>query len=839
MRRFFISAFALPLLTSAAMADGNSVLFHNGSQMRLALAGSQVEIRYAVPKPSLAVAGVGPGTLLFLGKLGADNRLEGQAFTFKRNCAPAPYVVSGVVQGAEFFLTGFAPQRARIGCAIIGYSEQSGHAVLAFEGLNVSVLSNRTKLSEEAQLRARWEATGASAEKASGTQAATRDANPTGSAVTQPTEFTPVAATQLQQTSPQSAAPTTSVLASTVATNPPPATAPAATAAPGSPKPTPANVQDAASEHVSSQPAPSLPAPTPEPVSVKLADIDYAGLLDAYVRFHPEIRDQKQAVESIWTLTHCREYRQLQFNEFRRGEFLAAAPAFVAAMGSQTQQFRFRIHAQLGEYDVAQGAFAFKPNLNGSNLRIGPSDACIFPNGAPGSFVLRFQDVNALDTLPMPPAEAEAFVRSRTFANGAVNRGIVLELMVEPQAIERASGLDPAVQLGVNDMRVFADDRTAAPIASFSPARKAAILADRQARMAAEAEDVRTIRPFGPQTLAEDAQSYRDHAAPLDPRPVRWSASFTPLQINGALFIIKLEPTIIEDMVPNPGQQPNWNRLTFVNNDEVNALILPADMQAELAKGGKRATLNYIYTPVGYGEDPEMRVTTIFAHADALEISLTDQDGAKTFRINTQSRSKPTALPIDVREPTDFEVAGIRLGQSAEVVKPALEKAFGERMNYDEAQGVIVSANSACTSTPLVISTPRNPCIALYFGKVGSTFFGKEIRGLVRLEIGQRFSEYEFNKFVGALHGQFGQPRARRGDYLSWVDVWGKKLAPRFVNALAPAPNAPAVQTNDKFVADELGQHVAQLEAKQAGNDILTRFVLTDQVFVQTATPGQ
>ncbi len=88
-------------------------------------------IVYAEPKPSIA-ATIKPDTVLFRGWHVPNEWLSGVAYTFKKGCDPAPYLVSGHYQGGlKLTLTGKAPVRE--GCKVIGYSDKSPNASLVFD----------------------------------------------------------------------------------------------------------------------------------------------------------------------------------------------------------------------------------------------------------------------------------------------------------------------------------------------------------------------------------------------------------------------------------------------------------------------------------------------------------------------------------------------------------------------------------------------------------------------------------------------------------------------------------------------------------------------------------
>lgn len=65
--------------------------------------------------------------------------MAGTAYTFRKGCPPAPYAVSGgFVAGATIYdhdriiLRGASPVREKNGCALVGYTTDSGNAELIF-----------------------------------------------------------------------------------------------------------------------------------------------------------------------------------------------------------------------------------------------------------------------------------------------------------------------------------------------------------------------------------------------------------------------------------------------------------------------------------------------------------------------------------------------------------------------------------------------------------------------------------------------------------------------------------------------------------------------------------
>ena len=136
MRLVILSAcFTLATTVSPSFAAGldGSLWDHNGSAMVL----EQSAGRIVYDEPKAAIAGtVQRGTVLFEGRF-SGKRINGTAYVFKRGCEPAPYPVSGVMEGnprgfgSRMVLTGPAPRRDRSSCAIIGTT--GAHSRLVFE----------------------------------------------------------------------------------------------------------------------------------------------------------------------------------------------------------------------------------------------------------------------------------------------------------------------------------------------------------------------------------------------------------------------------------------------------------------------------------------------------------------------------------------------------------------------------------------------------------------------------------------------------------------------------------------------------------------------------------
>jgi hypothetical protein len=109
----------------------HEVLDHGGSLMDSTRSDDgRIEIRYREPRAGLSVQ---QGALLFQGSVGKSGKMMGTAYTFKPGCSPAPYAVEGEWNDGVLLLSGAAPKRARLSCAVVGYDASSQNANLAFE----------------------------------------------------------------------------------------------------------------------------------------------------------------------------------------------------------------------------------------------------------------------------------------------------------------------------------------------------------------------------------------------------------------------------------------------------------------------------------------------------------------------------------------------------------------------------------------------------------------------------------------------------------------------------------------------------------------------------------
>lgn len=112
-----------------------TALLHNDSVVNLVRLGEgNVEIRYLEPRRGLPASM--KGRLLFKGAEDKQHRFAGLAYTFKGNCAPAGYNVSGALdENGEIVLSGEAPNWDPKSCRVLGFTTQSPHAKLVFANL--------------------------------------------------------------------------------------------------------------------------------------------------------------------------------------------------------------------------------------------------------------------------------------------------------------------------------------------------------------------------------------------------------------------------------------------------------------------------------------------------------------------------------------------------------------------------------------------------------------------------------------------------------------------------------------------------------------------------------
>lgn len=122
-------ALALALMTAPAVAQDGANALHNGSAMRIDIAGERIRISYVQPRPGLAEAGVYPGAVLFEGQMHGDV-IMGEARAWKAGCTPAGYNVAGRIEAGGFVLIGPGPHRR--GCNVVSLTPNSPHSRLPF-----------------------------------------------------------------------------------------------------------------------------------------------------------------------------------------------------------------------------------------------------------------------------------------------------------------------------------------------------------------------------------------------------------------------------------------------------------------------------------------------------------------------------------------------------------------------------------------------------------------------------------------------------------------------------------------------------------------------------------
>lgn len=113
-----------------AFADGMAPMAHNGSVVLMTEEKGRVEIAYATPRAGLSVK---EGTVLFAGSLDSRGGYAGSAYTFKKDCPPAPYPVTGKVTDRGITLLGNAPRRDPKSCDIISGAANRSASQLVFE----------------------------------------------------------------------------------------------------------------------------------------------------------------------------------------------------------------------------------------------------------------------------------------------------------------------------------------------------------------------------------------------------------------------------------------------------------------------------------------------------------------------------------------------------------------------------------------------------------------------------------------------------------------------------------------------------------------------------------
>jgi hypothetical protein len=113
-----------------ALADGMAPMAHNGSVVLMTEEKGRVEIKYATPRSGLSVK---EGTVLFTGSLNDRGEYTGTAYTFKKDCPPAPYLVTGKVTDRGIALMGNAPRRDPKSCDIVPGAANQSASQLVFE----------------------------------------------------------------------------------------------------------------------------------------------------------------------------------------------------------------------------------------------------------------------------------------------------------------------------------------------------------------------------------------------------------------------------------------------------------------------------------------------------------------------------------------------------------------------------------------------------------------------------------------------------------------------------------------------------------------------------------
>jgi hypothetical protein len=113
-----------------ALADGMAPMAHNGSVMLMNEVKGQVEITYATPRAGLSVK---EGAVLFVGSMNRRGEYAGTAYTFKKDCPPAPYPVAGKATDHGIMLVGKAPRRDPRSCDVLPGAQIQPASTLVFE----------------------------------------------------------------------------------------------------------------------------------------------------------------------------------------------------------------------------------------------------------------------------------------------------------------------------------------------------------------------------------------------------------------------------------------------------------------------------------------------------------------------------------------------------------------------------------------------------------------------------------------------------------------------------------------------------------------------------------
>lgn len=131
MRLASIITAAVIFSAPGASAQELAPMLHNGSLMLITQNVEKVEIRYERPRAGLPVAS---GTMLFTGVRDPKGSYSGTAYTFKKNCDPAPFTVTGSVSDRGIILVGLAPRRNPNSCDVIGAAIVPSRLVFEYEG---------------------------------------------------------------------------------------------------------------------------------------------------------------------------------------------------------------------------------------------------------------------------------------------------------------------------------------------------------------------------------------------------------------------------------------------------------------------------------------------------------------------------------------------------------------------------------------------------------------------------------------------------------------------------------------------------------------------------------
>lgn len=128
-----------PVVATEIVARGSSFgssivgMDHNGSAMWV---NEDLSVIY-YDKPRAAIAdAVDKKQVLYRGDpipTEPGRTATGTAYTFRKNCEPAPYSVTGsATRDGRLILKGASPVRAKKGCDVVGYTNDSANATLVF-----------------------------------------------------------------------------------------------------------------------------------------------------------------------------------------------------------------------------------------------------------------------------------------------------------------------------------------------------------------------------------------------------------------------------------------------------------------------------------------------------------------------------------------------------------------------------------------------------------------------------------------------------------------------------------------------------------------------------------